>query len=332
MADTSSAWQSGANVPQGDPTIIHLHKELHDHGQAIAELTTTMNQLGALPSDTVVNPKGGNGGDHKKWRGGEVNTSKQKVVVSDEVEVQDDDVPIVDEQVSEENLNAEVRIYIHDNEVETQDDVNPSREHVIDIPEMVIVDDTSAMINVEDPLETVLLNFDVNEDEGRVDTTLEVLQRRKKAIGWTLAYIRGISPTFCMHKIIFKDDAKPSVEHQRMLNDAMQEVVKKEGGMNVVTNEQNELIPTKIVIGWRVCMDYQKLNKVTQDHFPLPFHDQMLNRLTWCAFYCFLDGYPGYNKILIAPEDQEKTTFTCLYGTFAFSRMQFGLCNAPSTF
>jgi hypothetical protein len=49
-------------------------------------------------------------------------------------------------------------------------------------------------------------------------------------------------------------------------------------------------------------------------------------------FYCFLDGYSGYNQIVIAPEDHEKTTFTCPYGTFAFKRMPFGLSNAPVTF
>ncbi|XP_070008311.1 uncharacterized protein [Nicotiana sylvestris] len=131
-----------------------------------------------------------------------------------------------------------------------------------------------------------------------------------------------------MHKIILEDDAKPSVEHQRRLNETMQEVVKKEkGGMTVITNEKNELIPTRTVIGWMVFMDYRKLSKVGhKDHFPLPFLDQMLDRLNGRAFYYFLDGYLGYNHILIAPEDQEKTTFTCPYGTFAFSRMPF-VCN-----
>ncbi|XP_019255156.1 PREDICTED: uncharacterized protein LOC109233746 [Nicotiana attenuata] len=164
----------------------------------------------------------------------------------------------------------------------------------------------------------------------QVEATVEVLQKRKRAIGWTLADIRGISPAFCMHKIILEEDARPSLEHQRRLNEVMQEV---KGGMTVVTNANNELIPTRTVTGWRVCMDYRKLNKVTRkDHFPLPFLDQMLDRLAGRAFYCFLDGYSGYNQILIAPEDQEKTTFTCPYGTFAFSRMPFGLCNAPATF
>ncbi|KAL4308684.1 hypothetical protein GQ457_01G018430 [Hibiscus cannabinus] len=80
-------------------------------------------------------------------------------------------------------------------------------------------------------------------------------------------------------------------------------------------------------------MDYQKLNKATRkDHFALPFIDQMLDRLAGKQLYCFLDGYSGYNRIAIAPEDQSKTTFTCPYETFAFRRMPFGLCNAPATF
>ncbi|KAL4281633.1 hypothetical protein GQ457_03G016360 [Hibiscus cannabinus] len=109
--------------------------------------------------------------------------------------------------------------------------------------------------------------------------------------------------------------------------------VPKKGGMTVVTNEANELLPTRTVTGWRICMDYRKLNKVTKnDHFPIPFIDQMLDRLVEKAYYCFLDGYSGYNQIAIAPEDQEKTTFTCPYGTYAFRRMPFGLCNAPTTF
>ncbi|KAL4281283.1 hypothetical protein GQ457_03G018830 [Hibiscus cannabinus] len=109
--------------------------------------------------------------------------------------------------------------------------------------------------------------------------------------------------------------------------------VPKKGGITVVTNDENELLPTRTVTGWRICMDYRKLNKATKkDHFPLPFIDQMLDRLAGKEFYCFLDGYSGYNQIAIAPEDQEKTTFTCPYGTYAFRRMPFGLCNAPATF
>ncbi|GJR27227.1 reverse transcriptase domain-containing protein [Tanacetum coccineum] len=103
--------------------------------------------------------------------------------------------------------------------------------------------------------------------------------------------------------------------------------------MTVVTNEENELVPTRLVTGWRVCIDYRKLNEATcKDHFPLPFMDQMLERLAGNEFYCFLDGFSGYFQIPIEPKDQEKTTFTCPYGTFAYRRMPFGLCNAPGTF
>ena len=101
----------------------------------------------------------------------------------------------------------------------------------------------------------------------------------------------------------------------------------------MIANEKNELIPTRIVTGWRVCMDYRKLNKATRnDYFPLPFIDQMLDRLAGKQYYYFLDGYSCYNQIAIASEDQEMTTFTCPYGTFAFRRMPFGLYNAPVTF
>nr|GEX13192.1 reverse transcriptase domain-containing protein [Tanacetum cinerariifolium] len=109
--------------------------------------------------------------------------------------------------------------------------------------------------------------------------------------------------------------------------------VPKKGGMAVVKNEDNELIPTRLVTGWCVCTNYQKLNDATRkDHFPLPFMDQMLERLARNKYYCFFDGFLGYFQIPINPQDQEKTTFTCPYGTFSYRRMPFGLCNAPGTF
>ncbi|KAM2504239.1 hypothetical protein PS1_038179 [Malus domestica] len=190
---------------------------------------------------------------------------------------------------------------------------------------------------------------------------IRVLKEHKTAIGWTLADIRGISPTTCMHRILLEEGAKPTREAQCRLNPPMMEVVKKEiiklldcgviypisdsrwvspvqcvpkkSGVTVVKNAENELVPTRIQTGWRVCIDYRKLNATTRkDHFPLPFIDQMLERLAGHSFYCFLDGYSGYNQIVIAPDDQEKTTFTCPFGTFAYRRMPFGLCNAPATF
>nr|GFB51597.1 reverse transcriptase domain-containing protein [Tanacetum cinerariifolium] len=109
--------------------------------------------------------------------------------------------------------------------------------------------------------------------------------------------------------------------------------VSNEGGMTVIKNDKNELVPTRLVTGWRVCIDYRKLNEATRkDHFPLPFMDQMLERLAGNEYYCFLDGFSGYFQIPIDPKDQEKTMFKCPYGTFAYKRMPFGLCNAPGTF
>ncbi|KAD5317998.1 hypothetical protein E3N88_17944 [Mikania micrantha] len=190
---------------------------------------------------------------------------------------------------------------------------------------------------------------------------IDVLKEHKQAIAWKLMDIKGIHPSFCTHRILLEEDFKPVVQPQRRLNPNMGEVVKKEvlrlldagliypisdsswvspvhvvpkkGGMTVVVNEKKEIVPTRTVTGWRVCIDYRKLNDATRkDHFPLPFIDQMLECLSGQQFYCFLDGFSGYFQIPIAPEDQEKTTFTCPYGTFAYRRMPFGLCNAPGTF
>ncbi|GKD96306.1 reverse transcriptase domain-containing protein [Tanacetum coccineum] len=109
--------------------------------------------------------------------------------------------------------------------------------------------------------------------------------------------------------------------------------VPKKGGITVVTNENDELVPTRTIMGWRVCIDYRKFNEATaKDHFPLPFMDQMLERLAGNKYFYFLDGFSGYFQISIDPNDQEKTTFTCPFGTYAYRRMPFGLCNAPATF
>ncbi|GJU88276.1 reverse transcriptase domain-containing protein [Tanacetum coccineum] len=151
-----------------------------------------------------------------------------------------------------------------------------------------------------------------------------------------------------------EDDYKPTVQSQRRVNPKIHEVIKKEvlklldagmiypisdspcvspvhcvpnkGGITVVANEENELILTRLVTGWRVCIDYRKLNDATRkDHFPLPFMDQMIERLAGNEFYCFLDGFSGYFQIPIDPQDQEKTTFTCPYGTFAYLRKGYVL-------
>jgi len=103
--------------------------------------------------------------------------------------------------------------------------------------------------------------------------------------------------------------------------------------MIVVKNENNKLIPTRTVTERRMCIDYWKFNKAThKDHFPLPIIDQMLEILVKNSYFSYLDGCSGFFQIPIHPNDQEKTTFTCPYSTYAYRRMPFGLCNAPITF
>ncbi|GJX83153.1 reverse transcriptase domain-containing protein, partial [Tanacetum coccineum] len=173
----------------------------------------------------------------------------------------------------------------------------------------------------------VIIAKGLKDDEK--EALLKVLKSHKRAIAWKITDIKGINPRFCTHKILMEEDYKPAVQSQRRVNPKIHE----KGGITVVANEDNELIPTRLVTGWRVCIDYRKLNEATRkDHFPLPFMDQMLERLAGNEFYCFLDGFSGYFQIPIDPQDQEKTTFTCPYGTFAYRRMPFGLCNAPGTF
>jgi hypothetical protein len=109
--------------------------------------------------------------------------------------------------------------------------------------------------------------------------------------------------------------------------------VLKKGGLIVVKNEKNELIPQRTVTGWWMCIDYRKLNKATnKDHFPLPFIDEMLERAANHSYFCFLDGNSGFMQIPIHPDDQHKTTFTFPYGSFAYRRMPFGLCNTLAFF
>ncbi|CAM8900702.1 unnamed protein product [Rhodiola kirilowii] len=205
----------------------------------------------------------------------------------------------------------------------------------------------------------VIVNASLTDVETQ--KLLDVLRKHRPALGYSIDDLKGISPDLCMHRINLEDDARPSRDALRRLNPKLNDVVKKEilklldvgiiysvadskwvspvhvvpkkGGLTVVRNEHNELIPTRTVTGWRMCIDYRKLNKATlKDHFPLPFIDQMLERLAMHKFFCYLDGYSGFFQIPIHPEDQEKTTFTCPFGTFAYRRMPFGLCNAPATF
>nr|GEX89105.1 reverse transcriptase domain-containing protein [Tanacetum cinerariifolium] len=161
-----------------------------------------------------------------------------------------------------------------------------------------------AFLEGNDKLPVIIVIYLSVEEKTALIT---VLKSHKRAIAWKLSEIK-------------------------VLGLALYTVYKK-GGFTVVENEENELSLTRLVTGWRVCIDYRKLNEATRkDHFPLPFMDQILERLAGNQYYCFLDGFLGCFQIPIDLKDQEKTTFTCLYGTFAYRRMPFGLCNAPVTF
>ena len=147
---------------------------------------------------------------------------------------------------------------------------------------------------------------------------LEILRKHKESIAWSIEDLKGISPSICMHKILLEENKRPTVEHQRILNPVIKEVVRKEvlkwlnagfiyaisdspwvspvhvvpkkGVFTIIRNDRNELIPKRTVTGWRICIDYRKLNTATRkDHFPLPFIDQMLDRLAGHHHFCFLD-------------------------------------------
>ena len=190
---------------------------------------------------------------------------------------------------------------------------------------------------------------------------LSLLKKNKQALGWKISDLKGINPRICTHHIYLEEESKAVRQPQRRLNPHLQEVVRievlkllqagiiypisdstwvsptqvvpKKSGVTTVRNEKGAELSTRLTTGWRVCIDYRRLNEVTRkDHFPLPFIDQLLERVSGHPFYWFLDGYSGYFHIEIAPEDQEKTTFTCPFGTYAYRRMPFCLCNAPATF
>nr|GEZ62290.1 reverse transcriptase domain-containing protein [Tanacetum cinerariifolium] len=162
-----------------------------------------------------------------------------------------------------------------------------------------------AFLEGEDKL-PIIVSKDLSFEEKTA--LIKVLKSHKQAIAWKLSDINGINPKFCTNKFLMEDDFKPMVQHQRRVNPKIHDVIKKEvkklldagliypisdspwvspvhcvlkkGGFTVVENEKNELIPTRLVTGWCVCIDYRKLNEATRKfHFPLPFMDQILKRL-----------------------------------------------------
>ncbi|GJU75938.1 reverse transcriptase domain-containing protein [Tanacetum coccineum] len=204
-----------------------------------------------------------------------------------------------------------------------QSEVTEAKSSIEEPPELELKDLPShleyAFLEENDKLPVIIAKGLKNDEK---DALLKVLKSHKGAIAWKITDIKGIDPRFCTHKILMEDDYKPTVQSQRRVNPKIHEVIKKEvlklldagmiypisdspwvspvhcvpkkGGITVVANEENELISTRLVTGWRVCIDYRKLNEATRkDHFPLSFMDQMIERLAGNEFYCFLDGFLG---------------------------------------
>ncbi|RDX65590.1 Retrovirus-related Pol polyprotein, partial [Mucuna pruriens] len=182
-----------------------------------------------------------------------------------------------------------------------------------------------AYLDKEQQLPIIIAN---NLHQEQEDKLLEVLRQHKRAIGLNSTILDVVKKE--VTKLLATSIIYPISDSQWV---SPVQVVPKKSGMIVMRNQQDELEPMRIQNSWRVCIDYRKLNQAThKDHFPLPFIDHVLEKLLGKSHYCFLDGFSRYMQIHIAPEDQHKTTFTCPFVTFAYSRMPFGLCNAPSTF
>ncbi|GJT60108.1 reverse transcriptase domain-containing protein [Tanacetum coccineum] len=174
-----------------------------------------------------------------------------------------------------------------------------------------------AFLEGDDKLPVIIAKDLKNEEKAAL---IEVLKSHKRAIAWKLSDIKGINPEFCTHKILMEEDYEPTVQHQRRVNPKIHDVIKKEveklldagliypisdspwvspvhcvpkkGGMTVVKNDENDLIPTRLVTGWRVCIDYRKLNEATRkDHFPLPFQTKCSKTRRETNSNCFLDAF-----------------------------------------
>nr|GEX59302.1 reverse transcriptase domain-containing protein [Tanacetum cinerariifolium] len=191
-----------------------------------------------------------------------------------------------------------------------------------------------ALLEGDDKLPVIIAKYLSVEEKTALITVLK--SHKRASLGNSLISKRRVNPK--IHDVIKQEVLKLlDVGLIHPISDSpwvsLVHCVPKKGGFTVVENEDNELILTRLVTGWHVCIDYHKLNEATRkDHFPLPFMDQMLKKLAGNQYYYFLDGFSGYFQIPIDLKDQEKTTFTCPYKMFAYRRMPFGLCNAPGTF
>eukprot|EP00253_Pinus_taeda_P003091 PITA_03091 len=187
------------------------------------------------------------------------------------------------------------------------------------------------------------LNINKNLEKSQQGELTKILQKHFTALAWEYTDMKGIHPKTCIHHIYIEENSKPMRQPQRRMNPNLRDIVKEELQKLLNVNfiypiSDSRWVSPCIIIPknngkWRVCIDYRELNKATlKDHFPLPFINQVLDTLAGKKYFSFLDGFSGYNQIQVAPEDRDKTTFTCPWGTFSYLMLPFGLCNATATF
>jgi hypothetical protein len=172
---------------------------------------------------------------------------------------------------------------------------------------------------------------------------LEFFRDTQDVFAWTYKDLRGVPPEICQHRIILDSNVKPIRQRQYRMNPKYSLMVKEEidkllecGFIYPVP--YSEWVSPIVVVSkkngkLRICVDFRHLNNVTRkDYFLLPFTDAILDGVVGYECYSFLDGFSGYNQIMIALACRAYTTFTIDWGTFAYNVMPFGLCNAPATF
>jgi hypothetical protein len=187
------------------------------------------------------------------------------------------------------------------------------------------------------------LNINANLDEQQQQQLIQILSKYQQSFAWEYYDMKGIDLQLCTHYIYVEKYARLIRQPQRILNPHLRDIVKEEL-QNLVDvdfiypiSDSRRVSPLVIVPNkngkWRIYVDYRELNKATQkDYFPFTFIDQVLDTLAGKKLFSFLNGFSEYNQIQISPEDQDKTTFTSPWGTFAYKVLPFGLCNAPTTF
>eukprot|EP00253_Pinus_taeda_P023379 PITA_23379 len=180
------------------------------------------------------------------------------------------------------------------------------------------------------------LNINKNLEKSQQEELTKILQKKFTAFAWEYNDMKGIDPKTCIHHIYIEENSRPIIQPRRRMNPNLREIVKEELqkllNVNFIYPISDSRWVSPLVIvpkkngKWRLCIDYKELNKETlKDHFPLPFIDQVLDTLVGKRYFSFLDGFSGYNQIQVALEDQDKTTFTCPWGTFSYRVLPFGL-------